>query len=221
MKLLDLFCGAGGAAEGYRRAEFSEIVGVDIHPQPHYPFDFELGDAIGFLLEGKWKSFDVIHASPPCQAYSVTRNIGGRATSYQQLIPLLRDLLIKTRKPYIIENVVGAPLVEPIMLCGTMFRLKVFRHRLFESSPKILLSPGHPCHPRGATIASYRGYSCFERADYITLCGHSFRLRDAKIAMGIDWMNQEEIAEAIPPAYSQYVGEQIKLLIQVRDKCTF
>jgi DNA (cytosine-5)-methyltransferase 1 len=144
MRLLDLFCGAGGAAEGYRRAGF-EVVGVDINPQPHYPFEFIQGDALRMLeLCGGMqldKGFDAIHASPPCQAFTAYQRTGVPSIDHPDLIEIVRWLLRNTGVPWVIENVTGAPLQNPIQLCGTGFGLKVQRHRLFETNFP-LMSPG-------------------------------------------------------------------------------
>jgi len=210
MKLLDLFCGAGGAAMGYYRAGFTDIVGVDIKPQKHYPYPFEFvqGDALEYVAE-HGTEFDAIHASPPCQAYSVTRNLHKR--SYPDLVGITRESIRLTGKPYVIENVPGSPLINPLMLCGTMFGLKVIRHRLFESNTDLGLSPAS-CNHNG-TVSGNRSLCdgkrvtpCLNKFDYITVTGHDFILADARIAMGIDWMGQNEISQAIPPAYTEWIG---------------
>lgn len=203
MKLLDLFCGAGGAGMGYHQAGF-EVVGVDINPQPRYPFEFHQADALQFLSEFG-KDFDVIHASPPCQEYSVTKalpNVG----EYPKLIEPIRELLMKTGKPYVIENVPGAPLINPLELCGTMFGLQLIRHRLFEVNPVIWFAPrAHKC--RKLYTASHRGYSSFANgAQAITCVGNNYDPKDGAIAMGIDWMIRSEMSEAIPPAYTKFIG---------------
>ena len=138
-RLLDLFCCAGGAGAGYAKAGF-EVVGVDLHPQPRYPFEFHQADAMTFDLSG----FDAIHASPPCQAYTV---LGGREdlSHYPDLVDAVRERLQAAGVPWIIENVPGAPLRDPITLCGAMFGLRSYRHRLFESSVQ-LAPPPHPKH---------------------------------------------------------------------------
>lgn len=200
--LLDLFSGAGGCGVGYHRAGF-EITGIDNKWQKRYPFNFIQADALEYL-EKYGNRYDVIHASPPCQAYSIANNIHKR--EYPELIEPLRELLIATGKPYIIENVIGAPLNNTIMLCGTMFGLKVIRHRLFESNLDLYcdLMCDHrgKVNPRGTR-------SSFETGDYIIVAGHNFIAKDAKIAMGIDWMVREELREAIPPAYTEYIGKQL------------
>jgi DNA (cytosine-5)-methyltransferase 1 len=204
--LLDLYCGAGGAARGYADAGF-QVVGVDLHPQPHYPFEFYQEDAIEFLTR-YGRDFDLIHASPPCQAYTCLRQLVEARfgkKDYPDLIDATRQALRRVGRPYVIENVPGAPLIDPVLLCGTMFRLRVYRHRLFETSFPILVPP-HPPH-RGRTCA-HRGISSFARgATHISVAGHNFRLADAREAMGISWMSSSEIAQAIPPTYTAFIGE--------------
>lgn len=220
MRLLDLFCGAGGAAMGYYRAGFTEIVGVDIAPQKRYPFEFVQGDALEYA-EKYGREFDMIHASPPCQLYSVTFPLskGG----YPDLVGPTREALQATGKPYIIENVPRAPLINPIKLCGTMFpELRIRRHRLFECSPVIWWPPG-PCWHWGATSACGRGKSknnltgyipgTLENFDFITVTGCDYIAADGRKAMGIDWMTKEELSQAIPPAYTEWLGREMLKLI--------
>jgi DNA (cytosine-5)-methyltransferase 1 len=127
-RILDLFCCAGGVAVGYSRAGF-DIVGVDIDPQPHFPFEFIQADAL--TLDMKFlRSFDAIHASPPCQSYSDLAKRNRNAHEWPRLIEPVREILIKSGKPYVIENVEGAPLLNPVVLCGTMFKgLRVLRQQ--------------------------------------------------------------------------------------------
>lgn len=211
--VLDLYCGAGGAGRGYADAGF-EVVGVDIAPQPHYPFEFHQGDAIEFLLR-HGRDFDLIHASPPCQAYMPIRKLVESrwgARDYPDLIAPTRQALHQVGRPYVIENVPGAPLFSPILLCGEMFGLRVFRHRLFETS-FFLLAPPHPRHPRGSTTNSYRGMSAFAcGATHINVAGNNFRIADARAAMGIDWMTISEISQAIPPAYTEFIGRSYSMM---------
>lgn len=201
MRLLDLFCGAGGASMGYHRAGF-EVVGVDIKPQPRYPFEFHQADALTYPLDG----FDVYHASPTCQMHSRTRKIleGKGLTPRGSLnhIEAIRQRL--AGRPYVIENVPGAPLRHPLMLSGPMFGLRVIRRRLFESS-ELLLAPDVP--PAIGGTNSHRGYS--RGAAFVTVCGHNYNARDGARAMGIDWMTRDELNEAIPPAYTEYLGKQL------------
>lgn len=217
MRLLDLFCCAGGAAMGYHQAGF-EVVGVDIDPQPNYPFEFVQADAM--TLSPCWLgSFDVIHASPPCQGYSVLAKRTGTGDRWVKLIPAVRRMLASTGLPYVIENVVGAPLRDPVVLCGTMFEgLRVIRHRLFESN-LLLLAPG-PCmpHPLCHTLdkrKKHYGRTC-EWVDYVQVTGGgNCSVAAARDAMGIDWMTKRELNEAIPPAYTAHIGSQIMLHLGV------
>jgi DNA (cytosine-5)-methyltransferase 1 len=208
MRLLDLFCGAGGSAAGYIRAGFSDVVGVDIAPQPRYRGDeFVCGDALDFAAQFG-HTFDVIHASPPCQVYSRTRKIlegKGLTPRFTALIDPTRDLLRRIGKPYVIENVPGAPLIHPLRLSGPMFGLGVIRTRLFESSV-LLLAPDIP-DPQGGTN-SHRGYS--RGAKYVTVGGHNYNVSEGRIAMGIGWsFTREELNQAIPPAYTAFIGAQL------------
>ena len=198
-RLLDLFCGAGGAAMGYHRAGF-EVVGVDINPQPHYPFEFHQADALAYPLDG----FDVIHASPPCQSYAITNNIWKKAAGhYPDLVEPTRALLAATGLPYVIENVPGAPLVNPVTLCGASFGLRVYRHRLFESNV-FLMASGHPRHVARAS------YGRTPKADeFFTISGHFGDVEGGRRAMGIDWMTRQELSQSIPPAYTEWIGRQL------------
>lgn len=224
LRLLDLFCKAGGAGMGYHRAGF-DVFGVDIEPQPNYPFNFIQADALtlGFSFLA---SFDAIHASPPCQKYSaMTKRWVGRSDDHPDLILATRQLLIASGRPYIIENVPGAPLIDPIMLCGTMFGLEtengnqLRRHRLFETSFEIGMTP--PCahntasaigvhgggqHPnRRRTIGVYGSTGGSSKRDGIDFFGIEARRQ----VMGIDWMTGKELNQAIPPAYTEWIGKQL------------
>ena len=213
-KLLDLFCGAGGAAVGLHRAGF-EVVGIDIKPQPHYPFEFHQADALTYPLEG----FDAYWASPPCQAYVDTNKRGKKATTHPRLIAPIRGLLGLTDKPYVIENVMGAPLINPFMLCGTMFGLRVIRHRLFECS--VLSNPDTPDCNHWGTVA---------HGDFIGVYGRGGKgprhdgmrepsPRPPKVtpeeAMGIDWMSYKELTQAVPPAYSEFIGKYLISYLEI------
>jgi len=217
--VLDLYCGAGGAGRGYADAGF-EVVGVDIAPQPRYPFEFHQEDAIEFLLR-HGRDFDLIHASPPCQAYTPIRKLveaRWRVQDYPDLIAPTRQALKRVGRPYVIENVPGAPLFSPILLCGEMFGLRVFRHRLFETS-FFLLAPPHPRHPRGSTTKSHRSVSAFEYgATHISVAGNNFRIADACAAMGISWMTSGEISQAIPPAYTAFIGRSYMSIMTTEAK---
>lgn len=204
-KLLDLFCGAGGCAMGYHRAGF-DVVGVDNRPQPNYPFAFQQADALEFC-RAQAHEFDAIHASPPCQHYSISKHIH-RHRQHVDLVHLTRTELERARLPWVIENVMGAPLHRPIMLCGLMFGLKVLRHRVFESS-EMLLGPAHPRHPKGNLTNSTRGYSTGKEG-FVCVAGHNFVREAGAEAMGIDWMlHRAELAQAIPPRYTEYLGRQL------------
>lgn len=215
-RLLDLFCGAGGAAVGYYRAGF-DVVGVDINHQS-YPFEFHQADALTFPLDG----FDAIHASPPCQAYSSMKHMPDAKINPEFIEPI-RARLIASGLPYIIENVPGAPLIEPVTLCGSMFGLGVYefqlrRHRLFEST-FTLTAPGLCAHT-SPTIGVYGGHVRCRSAKFWRNTAADFPGYDkpalAKAAMGIDWMTLGEISEAIPPAYTEHVGRQ--LMNHIRSK---
>lgn len=220
--LLDLFCGAGGAAVGYARAGF-EVIGVDIKPQPNYPFTFYQDDALGFLSQAFTDSYDAIHASPPCQRYSVaSKSHNGRAADHPDLIAPTRELLKQTGLPYVIENVPGAPLEDPVMLCGTMFPregLRVTRHRLFETSFGFT-APPHGRHPLHYTRDKRKPH--YGRLDemeaFVTVTGGGNCSKAAAAdAMGIDWMTKDELNQAIPPAYTHFIGEVLRVEVMMRD----
>jgi DNA (cytosine-5)-methyltransferase 1 len=207
-RLLDLFSGAGGSAVGYHRAGF-DVVGVDINPQPHYPFEFHQADAMTFPLDG----FDVIHASPPCQAYTVANNIWGR--EHPDLLPATRERLQASGVPWVIENVPGSPMTNYVVLCGLSFGLNVKRHRWFESNI-MLMAP--PCGNHAGDWLLVFGHTVLERAKQIDRNtpsgGPRFRRKHVgtdrgREAMGIDWMNRDELSEAIPPAYTEAIGSQL------------
>lgn len=209
-RLLDLFCCAGGAGAGYNRAGF-DVIGVDIEPQPNYPFPFIQTDALN--LDPKFIStFDVIHASPPCQSYSDLAKRNGNADAWPRLIEPVRDLLVRSGLPYIIENVEGAPLRNPIMLCGTMFKgLRVLRHRLFETNFPVL-TPRHGTHPKVHTFDKRKSHygKTNDMRDFVQVTGGgNCTIAAARDAMGIDWMTKNELNEAIPPAYTRFIGKQL------------
>jgi DNA (cytosine-5)-methyltransferase 1 len=213
MRLLDLFCGAGGAAMGYHMAGW-EVVGVDIAPQPNFPFEFHQADALTYPLEG----FDAIHASPPCQGYTRLRKRWPDA-GHPLLIAPMRERLKSNGRPYVMENVEDARpfMEEPILLCGSTFGLRVQRHRLFEMSDPI---NGLDCdHDWQNRHKPYRQYVGKERTNGLGYResgvipvygggnvvggnGHFYR----SVAMGIDWMTTPELNESIPPAFTRHVG---------------
>ena len=210
--LLDLFCCAGGAAVGYHRAGF-EVVGVDINPQPNYPFFFAQSDALKMPPE-ILSTFDVVHASPPCQAYSDLAKRNGNGDDWPKLIEPVRDLLSRSGVPFIIENVEGAPLKQPTVLCGTMFEeLRVLRHRLFETTFPVT-APEHGPHPKVHTFDRRKLHygKTDEWRDYVMVTGGgNCTIAAAHDAMGIDWCRlfKREINESIPPAYSQFIGQAL------------
>lgn len=200
LKALDLFCCAGGASLGLHQAGF-EVTGVDIDPQPHYPFNFIQADALVVDLSG----YDFIWASPPCQQYSTSAmqfRLNGK--EYPDLIAATRDRLIETGLPYIIENVPNAPLLNPVMLCGAMFGLRTYRHRLFESNYK-LITPEHPPHIAKNTKMGRKP----KDGEFIQYVGHFSGVSLVKEMTGCFHMNQYELAQSIPPHYSKYLVEQL------------
>lgn len=206
-RLLDLFCGAGGASVGYNRAGF-DIVGVDINPQPNYPFEFHQADALSFPLAG----YDVIHASPPCQAYSAgSRMRPGYESKFPRLIEPVRSRLQEWGGIWIIENVVGAPLRSPTLLCGETFSLRVRRHRLFETTHLIFNSG---CQHHGDIVGVYGDHP--EDA-YVHSRGGLRRaktINEAREAIGVPWMQTwQEVKESIPPAYCEFIGAQLMELV--------
>ncbi|KKN75617.1 hypothetical protein LCGC14_0378550 [marine sediment metagenome] len=197
-RLLDLFCGAGGAAMGYSRAGFTEITGVDNRPQKNYPFEFIQANALEYLAE-HGHEFEAIHASPPCQGYSIMRNLPwNKDKEYPLLIDPVRELLELNGKPWAIENVMGAHLPAG-WLCGMMFGLGVYNHRAFETS-FFWMQPGHPRH----NIVFRPGRMFGPGGGRRTIVSEKF---------GIDWMTRTELSQAIPPAYTEYIGKA--LLAQV------
>lgn len=217
--LLDFYCCAGGAAMGYHRAGF-EVIGIDKDPQPNYPFVCFESDALDFLsglLAGGsvvgiyLDDVAAIHASPPCQAYSDLQKQNKR--DYPDLIAPTRERLKATCLPYVIENVEGAPLIEPITLCGTMFPgLRVIRHRLFESNVP-LTAPRHPdSHPLVFTHdkrKAHYGKLDQDKAFVQVTGGGNATVANKRAAMGIDWATGAEVNEAIPPAYTEFIGRQL------------
>jgi DNA (cytosine-5)-methyltransferase 1 len=205
-RLLDLFCGAGGAAMGYARAGF-EVVGVDIKPQPNYPFEFAQGDVFqdGLALFAE-DYFDAVHASPPCPAYSLVSGFQGVAKDHPDLVGLTRGLLeLDIALPYVIENVPGSPLRRDLVLCGEQFGLRIHRHRVFELGGWFAMQNGHGRHAlRGAKTNCEKGEGV---ARWIT--GNYADHEDASDAMGIDWMTRRELKDAVPPAYTEFIGTQL------------
>lgn len=200
-RLLDLFCCQGGASVGYAQAGF-DVVGVDIDPQPRYPFEFHQADALKFALEHH-DEFDAFHASPPCQAHTNAQRIQGN--EHPDFIPAARALLMLIGKPWVIENVPLAPLIDPIELCGAMFPgLSTYRHRLFESNIS-LTAPEHPIHvARTAKMGRQPA-----DGEFMHVVGNFSNVGRGREAMGIEWMSRDGLREAIPPAYTEHIGRQL------------
>jgi DNA (cytosine-5)-methyltransferase 1 len=201
MKALDLFCGAGGASAGLVAAGF-DVTGVDIEPQPEYPFRFVQVDALTFPLDG----YEFIWASPPCQAFTAYKRRPDHVAPVDNLIPTVRAKLRASGKPYVIENVPGAPLLNPMQLCGSMFDLDVRRHRLFEISGFFLIAPScnHVARPRFRPATNRRNLR-----STVEVGVWRIPLEIQRRAMGIDWMNRETLSQAIPPAYSEFLARQV------------
>ncbi len=217
LKLLDLYCGVGGASSGYARAGF-EVHGIDLKHGKRYPYTYTRADVLEVIKHIDYlRQFDVIHASPPCQTHSITkylRNAQGNSTNKLDLIPQTRKALIASGKPYIIENVPGSPLIDPVQLCGSSFGLKVRRHRLFESNMPIKgstcnhKSQGRPIGVYGAMGDKPQGLDKVT-GKYVYGGLVATNIDEARQAMGIDWAIWSELVEAIPPAYTEYLGVQL------------
>ena len=206
MKLLDLFCCGGGAGMGYHRAGF-DVTGVDIAHQPRYPFQFIQGDALEYLA-AHGHEFDAIHASPPCQGYSHLTPEASKG-NHEKLIPAVRELCQKTGKPYCIENVAGArrELETPVMLCGSMFGLRTQRHRFFEVNFP-LEAPAKCDHSEIPLLVTTASKASRELRFKLGMKPKS--VENAPLAYGIDWLTFSELKEAIPPAYTQFIGMRMK-----------
>jgi len=218
MKLLDLYCCAGGAAKGYADAGF-EVVGVDIGPQPNYPFEFHQADAIEFVKE-HGHEFDAIHASPPCQTFSRTKTLHGN--EHPDLIEPTRDALVASGKPWVMENVVGAPLIDTIKLSGQHFNmtapdvdgvpLKLVRHRLFESNIVLRVPDSFHENRHVQTASVYGaggGWTPKHRDNPDRRGGYIPHTDVIKRLMGIDWMSKHEMSQSIPPVFTEWVGRQL------------
>lgn len=220
-RLLDLYCRAGGSAMGYHLAGFA-VTGVDQAAQPRFPFAFVQAEALAYV-QAQGHTYDVVTASPPCQRYSALKGLTTRA--YPDLLAQTRAVLQATGRPWVLENVPGAPLRWPLLLCGTMFGLhtacgaRLRRHRLFESN-LLLWSPG-PCahHASGP-----------ERTRTITITGatpqrnvernrlrETFPVAAARQAMGIPWMGMRDLSQAVPPAYTAWIGAQLLRVLQAQE----
>ncbi len=212
-RILVTFCGGGGSSKGYSDAGF-DVVGLDIEPHPDFPFEFVLADALDVLADLDFlDQFDAIHASPPCQRYSSLGARHGRE-QYPDLIARVRDLLIASVKPYVIENVEGSPLLSPMLACGSEFdcfavcrdgvRRQLRRHRLFESNIPLVRKRGcaHVGQPIGVYGHGGRPANGRQR-------GYAGVASEAREAMGIDWMKHYDVVQSVPPAYTEHVGRQV------------
>jgi DNA (cytosine-5)-methyltransferase 1 len=223
-----LFCGAGGAGKGYADAGF-EVVGVDINPQPNYPFEFHEADAIGFMTDLLGNSngivfpfsgerIDAIHASPPCPRYSSITPAEAR-DKHPDLVGPVREALQAIGLPYVIENVPGAPMENPIQICGSGLNLRVRRHRLFEVSFPCF---GVPC-AHGLQASNHNrirsGYVPPENSVVPVYGGGQagFDIATCREAMGIPWMTTDELNDAIPPAYTEHIGNYLLAEISARE----
>lgn len=210
--LLDLYCGAGGCSAGYVLAGF-DVIGVDARPQPRYPYDFVQGDALAWLADLDLSGFDAIHASPPCQLYTKsTARPRAAGVEYPDLLAPTRDLLDATGLPWVIENVPGAPMRPDYKLCGCMFGLPLLkRERWFETSWRGF-SMRQPCSHESPSL-SVTGHGPTQgrgqKEKVAAWLGHHATIHDARAAMGIDWMNRDELAQAIPPAYTEFIGRAL------------
>lgn len=205
-RLLDLFCCQGGAGMGYHLAGF-DVVGVDIGPQPRYPFEFHQGDALKYLLEHHHE-FDAFHASPPCQAFTNAQKLQGN--EHPDFITSIRSAFELIGKPWVIENVPGAPLRDPIELCGCMFDgLGTYRPRLFETNVKTIGFVNKPVHREHRARTTKMGRKPVD-GEFMHVVGNFSGVQKAKEAMGgVDWMNRDGLRESIPPAYAKWVGDQL------------
>jgi DNA (cytosine-5)-methyltransferase 1 len=212
-KLIDPFCGAGGASMGYHRAGF-EVAGIDMADQPNYPFEFIRGDAVRLLADpGFMAQFDAAAGSPPCQGYSkMTRCRPGLAAEYPKLIEVVRGLYAAWGGPWIIENVEGAGLpgqndlfgAHGVMLCSTMFGRELYRHRYFEASFPLAAPPAHPRHDKPASKAGH-----WKPGTVISVAGNCAPIALARRVMDIDWTTRDELCEAIPPYFTEFLGAQL------------
>lgn len=219
MRVLDLFCGGGGAGHGYALAGF-DVTGVDIEPHPEYPYTFVQADAVSYLRE-YGREFDAVHASPPCQGNTPLRALPTQRTKhYPDFIIPTRNALADFHGPWVMENVPGAAMVDTVSLCGTMFDLMIFRHRLFESNWKIDV-PAHRKHPG---LAMRAGYLPTLERPFMSIHGrngHNSRawVSAAAAAIGTPWLstNLNAVCEAIPPAYTEHIGRQLAAVISDRS----
>jgi DNA (cytosine-5)-methyltransferase 1 len=207
LRLLDLYCCAGGASMGYHRAGF-EVVGVDITPQPRYPFEFHQANALDYLAE-RGHEFDAVAASPPCHDHTSLASLSG-ANGTGWLLASTRAALVALGTPWIIENVEGAPMRADVILCGHMFGLRTRRHRWFEMGPNLPFVPQPPPHVHrpGVRTATSRRRERWAAGWDVSITG-DVGVYVGPEAMGIDWMTGAELSQAIPPAYTEWIGRQL------------
>jgi DNA (cytosine-5)-methyltransferase 1 len=218
-RLLDLYCSEGGAGAGYWLAGF-DVVGVDHRPQPRYPFEFVQADVLEFLAAGGAEGFDVVHASPPCQLFTSLRALSlasGSMKPHLNLIPPTRAALRAWGGPYVIENVPGAPLEEPVRICGSSLGLDLRRHRLFESNVALMTPPcAHGWQTPRFEVRLGMPNSRSDGKDrksalsaVVSVVGNSVIAAEARRAMGMPWATRDGCSQAIPPAYTQLLGGQL------------
>ncbi len=208
--ILDLFCCQGGASRGYADAGF-QVVGVDIDPQPRYPFRFIQDDVMKLAASWIAGNYDAVHASPPCQAHTRAWKLNKR--NHPRLISPTRDLLLSTGLPFVIENVEEArdELIDPVMLCGEMFGLHTYRHRLFEVGGGFRIdTPHHPAHVAPTTKMGRPPRD----GEYMHIVGNFSGVDRARDVMGMPWANRDGLREAIPPAYTEFIGRQLLAHLQ-------
>jgi C-5 cytosine-specific DNA methylase len=223
MKILDLFCCCGGASTGLSDSGKNKIVGVDVIGNHNYPFEFIKSDVFK-LEESFFNEFDFIWASPPCQFYIPTNKY--KDTRHPDFIPITRELLLRAEKPFVIENVPGAPIRKDLMLCGEMFSLKIIRHRLFEIHGFTVLNPEHKRHKlsvmNGTAIGCYSGginpgfYGDKDKQKAYRERRKTIRpssdIKDWQDALGVNWVNDKtHLTQMIPPAYSNYIIRNLVL----------
>ncbi|MFC5202801.1 SAM-dependent methyltransferase [Streptomyces kaempferi] len=206
LRLLDTYCCQGGASMGYHLAGF-EVEGVDLHPQPRYPFPFHQADAVAFIRE-HGHEYDVITGSPTCRRWTNAQRIQGN--DHPDLITPTRAAMQAAGKPYVIENVEGAAaaMLDPLLLCGAMFGLKTYRHRLFESN----LPLGTRLHPRHLAPLAKMGRPVRD-GEFMHVVGNFTDAARAREVMGMPWASRDGLREAIPPAYTRFLGEQVAALL--------
>jgi DNA (cytosine-5)-methyltransferase 1 len=210
-RLLDLYCCAGGAARGYTDAGF-EVIGVDIEPQPNYPYEFHQMDALKVGTYG----YDAIHASPPCQNDTAYKRRPNHVAPVAELIAPTRELLHESGLPYVIENVERAPLHNPVTLCGSSFGLDVRRHRLFETNWPLMVPP---CAHGWQTPRFAQATNRSNLRSTVEVGVWRIDLETQKRAMGVDWdVTREELSQMIPPRYTEFIGKRLMEYIESRER---